>query len=601
MGKFFALSFLYLALLLDVSHSDTVTIRRDGTTTFMFIKDVLSALDYNNGVDDVILIGPGTYDEQLILQGKAGADSIEFPTSDNVTPKLLESAFLTHQDRLTLRAEDPDNPPVITVKDTTPLRYSFFPDSPTKDFSAAIVLCGNSIQVENIEIRHTTATEHAIGGMGGDIQFVDCRFTTEGTAGSDVKEFFHIANNGDLTMATNEAEVFNEFTFQECIWDMKDVSSPGSGHPAPCFVFDGYDFPSGAGKSDADANGFLFIERCIIRNLFQNCFFEMGTDGNLGSGIRDLVMRDSYGQNILGNGTFTTRGPAPLVQYDRNVFTDIVGSATEGLFHFDSSGANHPSGFLANSIFHGLKENVGVRITGGNEKEGLINIANNTFFDYTAGAVVVEDGNANLTVNVGNNIFNATDEETEAGVAFDLTSSEILVNLFNNGFWKNSLDIIGDPNSEEGSIFGDPSYAGGVTTVVIPVDTGGAPEIQGLNPTNPLFVDGGSLSFYQLIDCVGPYDVDITNNRGSLPITVGAQESDPLKGLSYSPICEPQTHPTRTPTSIPSDTPTITQTTLPTFVNERSDINGDRSVDAEDLLILLGDWGRVSGPLGFKG
>ncbi len=38
------------------------------------------------------------------------------------------------------------------------------------------------------------------------------------------------------------------------------------------------------------------------------------------------------------------------------------------------------------------------------------------------------------------------------------------------------------------------------------------------------------------------------------------------------------------------------QTPAPTFVNERSDINGDSTVDSDDLLILMSDWGKVTEP-----
>ena len=41
---------------------------------------------------------------------------------------------------------------------------------------------------------------------------------------------------------------------------------------------------------------------------------------------------------------------------------------------------------------------------------------------------------------------------------------------------------------------------------------------------------------------------------------------------------------------------TILPTPAPTFVNERSDIDGNDRVDAVDLLILLGDWMKTTGP-----
>jgi hypothetical protein len=40
---------------------------------------------------------------------------------------------------------------------------------------------------------------------------------------------------------------------------------------------------------------------------------------------------------------------------------------------------------------------------------------------------------------------------------------------------------------------------------------------------------------------------------------------------------------------------TLLPTPAPTFVNERSDIDGSDRVDAKDLRILLGDWMKTTG------
>lgn len=50
------------------------------------------------------------------------------------------------------------------------------------------------------------------------------------------------------------------------------------------------------------------------------------------------------------------------------------------------------------------------------------------------------------------------------------------------------------------------------------------------------------------------------------------------------------------PTPAPTDTPTLvlTATPRPTFLNERSDIDGNDEVDALDLLILLSDWKKAT-------
>ncbi|NUN98733.1 MAG: hypothetical protein HUU16_21465 [Candidatus Omnitrophica bacterium] len=48
---------------------------------------------------------------------------------------------------------------------------------------------------------------------------------------------------------------------------------------------------------------------------------------------------------------------------------------------------------------------------------------------------------------------------------------------------------------------------------------------------------------------------------------------------------------------LPTPTPTVTQTPLPTpTMNPASDIDGSGKVDADDLLLLILDWRKVSGP-----
>ncbi|MCA9447699.1 MAG: hypothetical protein KC931_11325 [Candidatus Omnitrophica bacterium] len=60
-----------------------------------------------------------------------------------------------------------------------------------------------------------------------------------------------------------------------------------------------------------------------------------------------------------------------------------------------------------------------------------------------------------------------------------------------------------------------------------------------------------------------------------------------------TPTFTPTVTDTQTPTHTPS--PTYTATPTPPFNNEGSDINLDGAVDALDLLILLEDWGKVTG------
>lgn len=134
MVRILMLGFLVHVACPVVCRADTITVRKDGSANFISINEALEVLPYANGVNNVIIIGPGIYDEQLILQGEEGWNSEEFPTSEKLTDDGLKAAFESHTDRLELRGEDPLDPPVIGVKETMVERFSFFPDAATKDF-----------------------------------------------------------------------------------------------------------------------------------------------------------------------------------------------------------------------------------------------------------------------------------------------------------------------------------------------------------------------------------------------------------------------------------------------------------------------------------
>jgi len=67
----------------------------------------------------------------------------------------------------------------------------------------------------------------------------------------------------------------------------------------------------------------------------------------------------------------------------------------------------------------------------------------------------------------------------------------------------------------------------------------------------------------------------------------------PGQGYGELHILRLDEHP---PTPTPTATPTITPTPAPTFANPGSDIDLSGTVDAHDLLILLRDWKKTSGP-----
>ncbi|MCA9412276.1 MAG: hypothetical protein KC944_13760, partial [Candidatus Omnitrophica bacterium] len=67
------------------SQARTLVVRQNGTGNATTINQALEMLDYDDGEADLILIGPGEYDEQLALKGNAGVDSQMFPNTFNLT------------------------------------------------------------------------------------------------------------------------------------------------------------------------------------------------------------------------------------------------------------------------------------------------------------------------------------------------------------------------------------------------------------------------------------------------------------------------------------------------------------------------------------
>jgi hypothetical protein len=125
------------------------------------------------------------------------------------------------------------------------------------------------------------------------------------------------------------------------------------------------------------------------------------------------------------------------------------------------------------------------------------------------------------------------------------------------------------------------------TEVTNSIVEGGYPGVDNLD-MDPLFIEA-SLGNYRLLkespgidngSTSGPeFDLE-WNSRPVDTIGIGREGEDAFDIGAY----EFQ--------DLPTPTPTITPTPTPTYP---SDINLDGTVNAEDLLILLEDWGRVSG------
>ncbi|MCA9442907.1 MAG: hypothetical protein KC964_19040, partial [Candidatus Omnitrophica bacterium] len=137
--RILALGLALSLLSINDSLATTFTVRKDGSGNFTRIQDALESLDYNDGVDDAILIGPGLYDQQLTPNGDAGADSVRYPNVFNMTLSTVEAAYASHTDSLTLKGENPNDPPVLTYltgEDKTQQPYGMFPNDPSDFFEA---------------------------------------------------------------------------------------------------------------------------------------------------------------------------------------------------------------------------------------------------------------------------------------------------------------------------------------------------------------------------------------------------------------------------------------------------------------------------------
>lgn len=108
-----------------------------------------------------------------------------------------------------------------------------------------------------------------------------------------------------------------------------------------------------------------------------------------------------------------------------------------------------------------------------------------------------------------------------------------------------------------------------------------------LQPNSPC-IDSGSVEgpAEDLDGNPRPVDVPGVGREGEGAFDMGAYEFQ-------VPTPTPSPTRTRTPTSTRAETLTPTPTL---FADERSDVNDDGRVNADDLLILLRDWKKVTGP-----
>ncbi|MCA9444409.1 MAG: hypothetical protein KC964_26715, partial [Candidatus Omnitrophica bacterium] len=502
-----------------------------------------------------------------------------------------------------LRGEGPNNPPVFLVRDASIQTYGFFPSDRFNSFESQIVHCGNGIAIENIEIPHTLVNGYALNGQAAGIEYKDCLFTN-GLSSSDLGEdFFDASNNVEITSMINpEISADNGYLFENCLMDGKSLVDE-SFHDYAFSYFHGYDLDGAL--IGREAVGGIVYQGCVVKNWDDSVHWLRGREV-LARGLGLSMVQDCFFANVR-NPVRWDGNQGPRV-FNRNV---VYFSEEPWIQVRERSGGRPSEVYISNSIFSGSIDPIGgVRIDLREENISPSNdsevwIVNNTFHDYSDYAIHVEGSFPRAAVMIANNIFQGSDEMPQ-GIAIGIDDPAKNVSILTNLFSNNLVNVQGIPDVEEGSCDHDPEFNS--TEIVIPEDPIGfgsyPPARQNFEPYAYPLYDSGTLGVYtEVAHYAGDLDVDQTHSRYQIcgfdetyesyihcP-GVGAQgitgpdffpfnRSEPGHGKTFDSdfLCEP------TPISVP------------TFVSERSDVNVDGVVNETDLLLLLQDWGRVSGP-----
>ncbi|MCA9447461.1 MAG: right-handed parallel beta-helix repeat-containing protein [Candidatus Omnitrophica bacterium] len=585
------------------SQAATLQVRQDGCGHATTINQALEMIDYNDGSPDLIYIGPGTYDEQLVLKGNAGVDSQPIPPVQELTMEKLEAVYQSHPDPLTLCGIDPQSPPLLLVRDATPEEYGFFPSDLDYFFTGQIIHCGNGVTLDNIEIRHASSW-YAINAQASDIVYRDCLFSN-GLHQFDAYDWFFSAyENPEITSLLNpEVAADNEYFFENCLID-GESRVDGSLYGTDFGYFHGYrDHPGLIGK---DPVGGFTYEGCIVKNWDGTFQWFRGRE-ELTRGLAFNQVQDCFFSNVRSGFRWDgNQGPGV---FNRNV----VHSSEESWIRIRERSGGRPSEiYIANNIFSGNRDPIGgIRIELGEEDGATISerkvwIVNNTFYDYSSSAIHIDGNYPNASVKIANNIFNGSDEVAQ-GTAIEIADSPPHVTVRSNLFFHNLQNISGEPDLEEDSSEQDPRFMS--TEVHEPVFGETFPN-QGFEQDIVYSYGTVSLSAYsEIASVVGQYDVDRSHPRVN-DLKFGAQGGDTVKAArpkndgngqpSPTSLCDPTATPTPTATFTPTATSTPTETATASntsvFSNQRSDVNVDGVVNETDLLLLLKDWGRVSGP-----
>lgn len=528
----------------------TVTVKPGGGGSATTINQALELLDYNDGVDDLVLIDPGTYDEQITANGNAGVDSVAFPPAISLTTAALEMTFMSHPDALELRGVDPDNPPILTVISSTPTAYGFITNNTGKSFVAGLVHAGNNVTFTNLNIRHGEGTAYGIYGMAKGIVYQDCLFTNGQPIEASHAFFWRYDSfSRNLSYFNPNIAADNEYLVQNCIMDGRSVVDDTL-YDNDFVLFSSYgDEPLDFSMSQP--LGGAAVVGCVIKNFGSSIFRWRGRIG-IGSGLGYTRVEDSYFHNINGAAVILRGNQGPSV-INRNVFENLSASQGNPIIQTGEKNGLIPAPVsITNNIFHFSR---GIRILsigspGGDPRPyHHYRIVNNTFHRYIDAVDI--SGASPTTALVANNLFQGhptitvgTAIRMGAGTGAELNSTN---NLFHN-----TLAVSGFPFANmTGPVIADPRFLSIGTTEPNPP---GSLTPQGFvpDPSNSPAINAGDFASYTIVAAsAGNLDVDRSPRIIDSVIDIGAQE------IAFVP---PTNTPTRTPTNTPTQTPTRTAT-----------------------------------------
>lgn len=518
------------------SFGATVTVRKDGTGNFLTLDAALESLNYQDGVNDLILVGPGEYDGQVTVNANAGANSTRYPNAFNMTSALVQSAYQTHQDALTIRGEDPNSPAVIYYVngvDRAAQPYGMFPNDPGDFFFASLVMCGNNATFENMEFRHGVI-DYCVNGMAAGIVFNDCLFTNGITGGVD--DFWDYNNNIEITSHVDPSiAADNEYTFNNCLFDGLNKVDGTTFFDSSAIYFHGYSEIIGKPNTDPSLYGFTHFSGCTFRDWADTIHTATHQQGMYYRGLTDVIVEDCFADNV--SNTLNSRGHNENTVVNRNVFNLGGVNVARGIEITDRQSAIPQNVTIANNIFTGIAPNQQLRLhmntaTANAPQVSDWRVVNNTFFGATGPAIetsgAITGPGSSVALVIANNILN-----TAGGVGLRHNASgPVTVDLVNNGFFGNAADIdgAGAVNTNVGVVNADPQFDN--TTVTQPA-TPGASQVQGFNPTNAAYLNAGSQAAYNAVSgTVGTFDVDQTHTTAN--VDIGAQQNEPISVLDWS-------------------------------------------------------------------